>query len=95
MTALTINVVYIYQMEIQSRRLHDAAQRGAIDVCKDARNAGGAVTFVPQGAPVSGGALEDLTVCRETKLPYDSERFLLFSWTLILRHNDIFIYYLR
>jgi len=39
-------------MEIQSRRLHDAAARGAIDVCLDARNAGGAVTFVPQDAKV-------------------------------------------
>ena len=40
-------------MEIQSRRLHDVAARGAMDVCLDARNAGGAVTFVPQDAPVS------------------------------------------
>jgi len=47
-------------MEIQSRRLHDAAARGAMDVCLDARNAGGAVTFVPQDAPVRHHKAESL-----------------------------------
>merc|ERR1712178_195623 len=37
-------------MEVQSHRLRDAAGAGALDVCLHARNAGGAVTFVPQNA---------------------------------------------
>merc|ERR1711871_1900588 len=45
------------KMEVQSRRLRDAAARGALDVCLHARNAGGAVTFVPQDAPEGNSTL--------------------------------------
>ena len=40
-------------MEVQSRILRNAAAKGDLAVCLEARNAGGAVTFVPQDAPVS------------------------------------------
>merc|ERR1712205_64011 len=43
--------------EVQSRRLRDAAARGALDVVLHARNAGGAVTFVPQDAPEGNSTL--------------------------------------
>merc|ERR1711934_1084320 len=45
------------EMEVQSRRLRDAASRGALDVCLTARNSGGAVTFVPQDAPEGNSTL--------------------------------------
>merc|ERR1711998_682400 len=41
----------IWIMEVQSRRLRTAASRGDMRTCIDARNAGGAVTFVPQDDP--------------------------------------------